>query len=117
MVNHYYGILDGPNQHIVFIIFKQNTTTINSLFIFTLFHNLLHIYIIFLLFFLGIFKRHDCHLLAVTWNTVSDHLIAVGAADGSIALIDVRQTENPLYESVEFNRGIHKLLFNPNPER
>ncbi|EFN72018.1 Methylosome protein 50 [Camponotus floridanus] len=65
----------------------------------------------------GIFKRHDCHLLAVTWNTVSDHLIAVGAADGSIALIDVRQTENPLYESVEFNRGIHKLLFNPNPER
>jgi len=41
----------------------------------------------------------------------------VGAADGSIALIDVRQTENPLYESVESNRGIHKLLFNPNPER
>lgn len=64
-----------------------------------------------------IFKRHDCHLLAVTWNTVLDHLIAVGAADGSIALIDVRQTENPLYESVESNRGIHKLLFNPNPER
>ncbi|KAL6429327.1 hypothetical protein ACFW04_008199 [Cataglyphis niger] len=64
-----------------------------------------------------IFKRPDCQLLAVTWNTVMDHLIAVGAADGSIALIDVRQTENPLYESVESNRGIHKLLFNPNPER
>lgn len=64
-----------------------------------------------------IFKKHDCHLLAVAWNTVLDHLIAVGAADGSIALIDLRQTEKLLYESVESNRGVHKLLFNPNPER
>lgn len=83
---------------------------------FILFH-IIFVSYLHLSLFLGIFKKHNCHLLAVTWNTVSDHLIAVGAADGNIALIDMRQTENPLYESVEFNRGIHKLLFNPNPER
>ncbi|KAL6255216.1 hypothetical protein P5V15_013554 [Pogonomyrmex californicus] len=64
-----------------------------------------------------IFKKNESPLSAVAWNTTLDHLIAIGTTDGSIALIDIRQTETPLYESIECDRGIHKLLFNPNPER
>ncbi|XP_012218216.1 methylosome protein WDR77 [Linepithema humile] len=64
-----------------------------------------------------IFKKDDCQLTAVAWNSISDHLVAVGAADGSITLIDIRQTDDVLCESVECDRGIHKLLFNPDPEK
>ncbi|XP_077265189.1 methylosome protein WDR77 [Temnothorax americanus] len=64
-----------------------------------------------------IFKKKNCSLSAVSWNTNLDHLIAIGTNNGSIVLIDIRQTETPLYESVECDRSVHKLLFNPNPER
>lgn len=66
--------------------------------------------------FKGIYKD-NCPLTAVSWNTTLDHLIAIGTANGSIVLIDLRKTEIPLYESVECDRSVHKLLFNPNPER
>lgn len=68
-------------------------------------------------YFLGILKKKNCQLTAVAWNSITDHLIAIGAADGSIVLIDVRQTNDVLYESVECERGVHKLLFNPDPEK
>jgi len=55
-------------------------------------------------------------LTAVSWN-ILDYLIAIGTDEGGIVLIDIRQTKAPLCELVEFDRGIHKLLFNPNPER
>lgn len=65
-----------------------------------------------------IFRRANCPLTAVSWNTTSNDLIAIGTADGNIVLIDIRQTETPLYEYAECDgRGVHKLLFNPNPER
>ncbi|XP_036144115.1 methylosome protein 50-like isoform X2 [Monomorium pharaonis] len=64
-----------------------------------------------------IFRKNNCPLSAVSWNTNLDHLIAIGTIDGSIVLIDTRKTETPLFESTECDRSIHKLLFNPNSER
>ncbi|XP_011171350.3 methylosome protein 50 [Solenopsis invicta] len=64
-----------------------------------------------------IFRKNDCFLTAISWNKKVDHLIAIGTNNGSIALIDTRQTKTPLYESVEYDRSIHKLLFNPYSER
>lgn len=71
----------------------------------------------FSLFFKGIFKKNDCPLTAVSWNTTLENIIAIGTAEGSIAIIDIRQTETPLCESSACDRGVHKLLFNPTPER
>ncbi|KAL0126235.1 hypothetical protein PUN28_004986 [Cardiocondyla obscurior] len=65
----------------------------------------------------SIFKKNNSPLSTVTWNSTLDHLIAIGTTNGEIVLIDVRQTKTPLHESVKNNRGIHKLLFNPNSER
>ncbi|XP_011879747.1 PREDICTED: methylosome protein 50 isoform X2 [Vollenhovia emeryi] len=65
-----------------------------------------------------IFKdNNNTPLSAVAWNATLDHLIAIGTANGSVVLIDVRQAGTPLHESVESDRGVHKLSFNPNPER
>ncbi|KYQ50976.1 Methylosome protein 50 [Trachymyrmex zeteki] len=64
-----------------------------------------------------IFKKDNCPLSAVSWNTTLENIIAIGTVEGSIAIIDIRQTETPLCESVECDRGVHKLLFNPTPER
>lgn len=93
----------------------------NCTFIFGYFIQHLHVCYVFsfssFLISLGIFRKNNCPLSTISWNTNLDHLIAIGTVDGSIALIDIRQTETPLYESVECDRGIHKLLFNPNPER
>ncbi|XP_046833945.1 methylosome protein 50-like isoform X1 [Vespa crabro] len=64
-----------------------------------------------------IFEKDGCGLTSVSCNPVSNNIVAIGANDGSVTLIDIRNTDDVLFESSVFSRSIHKLLFNPNPER
>ncbi|KAK2581316.1 hypothetical protein KPH14_008091 [Odynerus spinipes] len=64
-----------------------------------------------------ILEKDGYGLTAVSWNPTSDNIIAIGADDGSITLMDIRNTDSILLESLVFSRPIHKLVFNPNPER
>ncbi|EZA50092.1 hypothetical protein DMN91_006316 [Ooceraea biroi] len=65
-----------------------------------------------------LYSKSGSQLTAVTWNTNVDHLVAIGAEDGTVMLVDVRRTD---VESPDVwtkcDRGVHKLLFNPNPEK
>ncbi|XP_054013340.1 methylosome protein 50-like isoform X1 [Hylaeus anthracinus] len=66
---------------------------------------------------LSILKK-DVGLTAVNWNSILDHIIAIGSDNGDISLLDVRKPHAPvLQEACIFPRSIQKLLFNPNPER
>ncbi|KZC12058.1 PREDICTED: methylosome protein 50-like [Dufourea novaeangliae] len=65
----------------------------------------------------SILKR-DIGLTAVSWNSIADHIIAIGADNGDIVLVDVRKSGGlVLVDANMFHRSVHKLLFNPNPER
>lgn len=63
-------------------------------------------------------EKNDCPLTAVTWNPNVDHLVAIGSEEGNVILVDVRQADaRSSHESIKCDRGVHKLLFNPNPEK
>ncbi|KAJ8666947.1 hypothetical protein QAD02_008609 [Eretmocerus hayati] len=67
---------------------------------------------------LGLWKKSGVGLTSVSWKFNDENIVAIGGIDGSIAIIDIRNLgANPLHESIEFPRGVHKLLFscnNPN---
>ncbi|EFN88372.1 Methylosome protein 50 [Harpegnathos saltator] len=54
---------------------------------------------------------------SVSWNPTMDQFVAVGGDDGTIALMDVRQPNEPLFEPFLHNSGLWKVLFNPDPMR
>lgn len=57
-------------------------------------------------------------LTSVNWNFVMDNIIAIGTENGDVILVDTRKsTDSALKNSRVFSRSVHKLLFNPNPER
>lgn len=63
-------------------------------------------------------SKNNVGITAVAWNSVTEHIVAIGARDGSITLIDIRNTVSPLQQDDSmFPRGVHKLLFNPTPEK
>ncbi|XP_015178911.1 PREDICTED: methylosome protein 50-like isoform X3 [Polistes dominula] len=64
-----------------------------------------------------ILEKYGYGLTSVSCSPISDNIVAIGAIDGSVTLIDIRNTDDVLFESFVFSRSIHKLLFNPNPER
>ncbi|KAI4489579.1 hypothetical protein M0802_011016 [Mischocyttarus mexicanus] len=64
-----------------------------------------------------IFKKYGYGLTSVSCSPISDNIVAIGANDGSVVLVDIRNTDDVLFESLVFSRSIHKLLFNPNSER
>ena len=62
--------------------------------------------------------KKDLGLTSVNWNTILDHIVAIGSEGGDVSLIDIRNAgASALQESCIFPRSVHKLLFNPNPER
>lgn len=65
----------------------------------------------------SILEKDGCGLTAVSWNPTCDNIVAIGVDDGSITLMDIRKTDNLLCEPLVFSRPIHKLTFNPDPER
>jgi len=81
----------------------------------------LPIYLIDLILFyalisLVLYKKSECQLTAITWNNNLDHLVAVGAEDGTVMLFDIR-TDTGSLNNIKCDRGVHKLLFNPNSEK
>ncbi|XP_076287392.1 methylosome protein WDR77 [Lasioglossum baleicum] len=62
--------------------------------------------------------RRQFGLTAVNWNSVMDHIIAIGTDNGDVILVDTRNSRNSALKNAKvFSRSVHKLLFNPNPER
>lgn len=62
--------------------------------------------------------KKDLGLTSANWNTILDHIVAIGSEGGDVSLIDIRNVgASALQESCIFPRSVHKLLFNPNPER
>ncbi|XP_033340350.2 methylosome protein WDR77 [Megalopta genalis] len=62
--------------------------------------------------------KKDFSLTAASWNYSLDHLIAIGTDNGDVILVDIRKTsDSVLQESKIFSKSVHKVLFNPNPER
>lgn len=50
----------------------------------------------------------------MSWKSNDANTIAVGANDGTISILDIRNAgAAPVHESVEFSRAVRKLLFNP----
>lgn len=52
-------------------------------------------------------------LTAISWNPHNDNEIVIGAEDGSLTLLDQRQSGSPVSSAILFTRGVHRLLFNP----
>ncbi|XP_012143668.1 methylosome protein WDR77 isoform X2 [Megachile rotundata] len=63
--------------------------------------------------------KKNAGLTAVNWKSTSDHVLALGTDEGAIMLVDTRNSgpSSVLEETCVFPRSIHRLLFNPNPER
>ncbi|XP_031826177.1 methylosome protein WDR77 [Nomia melanderi] len=62
--------------------------------------------------------KKDFGLTAVNWNTILDHIIAIGTENGDVTLVDIRKAGISILQDANvFPRSVHKLLFNPNPER
>ncbi|XP_014210089.1 methylosome protein 50-like [Copidosoma floridanum] len=61
----------------------------------------------------GLWEKQDCGLTAVSWKPNDQNVLALGAEDGSVIILDIRHIgPNPIHESVQFPRGVRKLLFN-----
>ncbi|KAG7188114.1 hypothetical protein KM043_015961 [Ampulex compressa] len=54
-------------------------------------------------------------LTAVAWNIFQDNIVAIGAIDGSVELVDVRNLNYALIKSDVSSRSVHRLVFNPDP--
>ncbi|XP_076646990.1 methylosome protein WDR77 isoform X2 [Halictus rubicundus] len=66
----------------------------------------------------SILKKQLFGLTTVNWNSVLDHIIAIGTDNGDVILVDTRKaSDSALQNAKVFPRSVHKLLFNPNPER
>ncbi|XP_058791274.1 methylosome protein WDR77-like [Phymastichus coffea] len=63
---------------------------------------------------IGLWKNSCCGLTAASWKFDDENTVAIGGIDGSIAIFDIRNIGVAVYEFIQFPRGIHKLLFNPN---
>ncbi|XP_043261819.1 methylosome protein 50-like [Colletes gigas] len=62
--------------------------------------------------------KKDIGLTTVNWNSVLDHIVAIGSDNGDVVLMDIRKPGvSVLEETCIFPRPVQKLLFNPNPER
>lgn len=64
-------------------------------------------------FFLGVYKSEGNGLTAVAWDPSNEHNVAIGALDGSVILIDTREPNKIISESIAFPRSVHKLNFHP----
>lgn len=65
-------------------------------------------------FFKELFKNSDNGLTTSSWKFNNENILALGAIDGSITILDIRNIgATTLHESVPFPNGVHKLLFNP----
>lgn len=61
--------------------------------------------------------QNSTGLTAVSWNSLLEHMLAIGARDGSVTLFDLRNLQTPVLQDVSiFPRSVHKLLFNPSSE-
>lgn len=107
-MKRYYGTLDAVKQYRVDItdfsvalVYLTSLQSYNSSSIFAV-----------------LYRKSGYQLMAATWNTNVDHLIALGADNGTLMLIDTRRTDtDSVHESIKYDRGVHKLLFNPNSEK
>ncbi|XP_078040859.1 methylosome protein WDR77 [Augochlora pura] len=62
--------------------------------------------------------KKDFSLTTANWNPVLDHTLAIGTDNGDVILVDIRNaSDSVLQESKIFSKSLHKVLFNPNPER
>ncbi|KAK0090999.1 hypothetical protein PV326_003889 [Microctonus aethiopoides] len=61
----------------------------------------------------GVFKSEGNGLTAVAWDPSNEHNVAIGALDGSVILIDTREPNKIVSESIAFPRPVHKLNFHP----
>ncbi|XP_076619515.1 methylosome protein WDR77 [Colletes latitarsis] len=62
--------------------------------------------------------KKDIGLTTVNWNSILDHIVAIGTDNGDVVLMDIRKPgASVLEEACIFPRPVQKLLFNPNPER
>ncbi|XP_032685446.1 methylosome protein 50-like [Odontomachus brunneus] len=56
-------------------------------------------------------RKQKCS--SISWNPVMDQYLAIGEDCGVIALIDIRQPNEPVFELTVDNRSVWKVLFNP----
>ncbi|XP_043463499.1 methylosome protein 50-like [Leptopilina heterotoma] len=61
----------------------------------------------------GIFKKKNCGLTAIAWKPNDENIAAIGAEDGSITIVDIRNPNSEVSSNVLFDRAVYKLEFNP----
>lgn len=61
----------------------------------------------------GIFRRNNCGLTAIAWKPNDENILAIGAEDGSVSVIDIRNPNAEPICGVSFDRPVYKLEFNP----
>ncbi|XP_066590331.1 methylosome protein WDR77-like [Prorops nasuta] len=61
--------------------------------------------------------KKNCGLTTSTWNIQAENILAIGAEDGHISIIDIRQANEVVWEIPILDRPLNKILYNSNSKK